>query len=450
MSAQRRVVHSQMLHAARIRAELGINDNVGHNVSFPHSFTRKLSHLDDIEGNSGYLKVDNSSNSALFFVFYKALGPDTQRPLVVWLNGGPGCSSLEGLFYGIGPFYIEGMQEKRREVTWLKDFHLLFIDQPVGTGLSYAESYGNLARDCKTIGRHFDHALQEFYSLDTFAWLRNVPVHLFGESYAGKYIPCIAKTILENQQQHHKFKISLSSLGIGNGWTHPPLQGSVLPRDAFFNSLIDTETRLELESLTKQVSKVLTQGNHQLAVKIDDMIVDMIIKNGGDVNMYNRRLIGQYVFGELDRYGVSSEFRMRYGIPTAIVFRDCDDMIYESMAQDMYVSEAETFEKLLEQLPILFYSGRDDLIVPTSGTEEMLSQFKWSGAQSFSKAPTTIWKGPNGKVYGKMKSAGNLWLALVDDAGHMVPMEKPASALDMVRRFIAKQRNWDSNNVKLS
>eukprot|EP01017_Pseudomicrothorax_dubius_P030996 TRINITY_DN3912_c0_g1_i5.p1 TRINITY_DN3912_c0_g1~~TRINITY_DN3912_c0_g1_i5.p1 ORF type:complete len:205 (-),score=40.34 TRINITY_DN3912_c0_g1_i5:174-788(-) len=202
----------------------------------------------------------------------------------------------------------------------------------------------------------------------------------------------------------------------------------------------------DLEKISKKVPKAVAKGDPATANGIDNIIINTISKSAGNVNVYNRRLYGQYGFKEILKYGASNEFRSRYRIPKEIVFRDCDDLVYETLADDMYVSEAETFEKLLEQLPILFYSGRDDMIVPSSGTEEMLSRFEWSGAENFTNTPMTIWKGPNGQVYGKMKSAGNLWFALVDEAGHMVPMEKPASALDLVRRFIAKQRNWSTYN----
>ncbi|EFJ20898.1 hypothetical protein SELMODRAFT_417974 [Selaginella moellendorffii] len=60
--------------------------------------------------DSGYLPIDESSESRLFYVYYEASKPDTEleiSPIMVWLNGGPGCSSLIGCFYELGPWILQ-------------------------------------------------------------------------------------------------------------------------------------------------------------------------------------------------------------------------------------------------------------------------------------------------------------------------------------------------------
>ena len=56
-------------------------------------------------------------------------------PLLLWLNGGPGCSSLFGLFTENGPYFVpSGLRPVSRNISWTKHFNMLYIDQPVGTG----------------------------------------------------------------------------------------------------------------------------------------------------------------------------------------------------------------------------------------------------------------------------------------------------------------------------
>lgn len=66
----------------------------------------------------------------------------TDRPLIIWLQGGPGSSSTGyGNFAELGPLDIN---LKERNYTWVKDVNVLFVDNPVGTGFSYVENSSQL------------------------------------------------------------------------------------------------------------------------------------------------------------------------------------------------------------------------------------------------------------------------------------------------------------------
>jgi vitellogenic carboxypeptidase-like protein len=57
--------------------------------------------------------------------------------VVLWLQGGPGATSLYGLFTENGPLVVETNQTlSTRQYSWSKTHNLIFIDNPVGTGLS--------------------------------------------------------------------------------------------------------------------------------------------------------------------------------------------------------------------------------------------------------------------------------------------------------------------------
>lgn len=93
---------------------------------------------DDIKSISGY--VDVSANEHIFFWFFEARNADpTTAPLTAWINGGPGTSSMVGLFQEIGPCSIDtDGNVVDNPYSWTNASNLLFIDQPVQTGFSYS------------------------------------------------------------------------------------------------------------------------------------------------------------------------------------------------------------------------------------------------------------------------------------------------------------------------
>ena len=95
---------------------------------------------DDIKSISGY--VDVSANQHIFFWFFEARNADpTTAPLTTWINGGPGASSMIGVFQEIGPCSIDGKGNVVDNIySWTNLSNVLFIDQPVQTGLSYSNT----------------------------------------------------------------------------------------------------------------------------------------------------------------------------------------------------------------------------------------------------------------------------------------------------------------------
>ncbi|KAG0423428.1 hypothetical protein HPB47_000787 [Ixodes persulcatus] len=104
-------------------------------------------------------------------------------PLILWLQGGPGSSSMIGLFTEHGPFVVDDDGNlKLREVTWTRRFSMLYVDNPVGTGFSFVEKNHGYARNQTDVGRDMLEALQQFFTL--FHELANNEFYVMGESYA--------------------------------------------------------------------------------------------------------------------------------------------------------------------------------------------------------------------------------------------------------------------------
>jgi carboxypeptidase C (cathepsin A) len=90
---------------------------------------------------SGYLDASKPGRQ-IHYIFVEANVTDSKAaPLTLWLNGGPGCSSLIGLLQEIGPYivgnsYQLGDQLNKNEYSWHKISNLLFLESPATVGFS--------------------------------------------------------------------------------------------------------------------------------------------------------------------------------------------------------------------------------------------------------------------------------------------------------------------------
>lgn len=92
------------------------------------------------------MAVDTENNGKLFFLHVESAKRGARNNTIIWLNGGPGCSSLDGAFMEIGPFRItEKLELQRNPGGWDATSNLLFVDQPVGTGFSFVNTGGLIA-----------------------------------------------------------------------------------------------------------------------------------------------------------------------------------------------------------------------------------------------------------------------------------------------------------------
>lgn len=116
-----------------------------------------------------------------------------ERPLVIWLQGGPGGSSTGfGNFAELGPL-DEDLNV--RNTSWDRDVNVLFVDNPVGTGYSYVDTFDALATTNRQIAEDFVEFLKGFYeALPSF---KQVPLYIFCESYGGKMTAEIALVLYQ-------------------------------------------------------------------------------------------------------------------------------------------------------------------------------------------------------------------------------------------------------------
>jgi cathepsin A (carboxypeptidase C) len=143
--------------------------------------------------------------------FFESRNDPENDPVVLWLNGGPGCSSLTGLFMELGPSWVNKQVDVDfNPYSWNANASVIFLDQPVNVGYSYSSSS---VSNTVAAGKDVYALLTLFFK--QFPEYTKQSFHIAGESYAGHYIPVFASEILS----HKKRNINLQSVLIGNGLT---------------------------------------------------------------------------------------------------------------------------------------------------------------------------------------------------------------------------------------
>jgi carboxypeptidase D len=147
------------------------------------------------ESYAGTLSIDSNQNNTnrLWFWFFPSDNPAASDEVTIWLNGGPGCSSLDGLLQENGPFSWQSgtYAPVQNPYSWVNLTNMIYIDQPVGTGFSPGVPVINSEKDVAT---QFLGFWKNFYNEFD---LIGKKVYITGESYAGQYIPYIASAMLD-------------------------------------------------------------------------------------------------------------------------------------------------------------------------------------------------------------------------------------------------------------
>ncbi|KAI0771695.1 alpha/beta-hydrolase [Trametes elegans] len=165
---------------------------------------------------SGLLPISSDPNETrkLFFWFFPPGPLGSLDDLIFWTNGGPGCSSLEGLLQENGPFSWSWGQAHptQNEFSWTNLSSLLYVEQPVGTGFSQGTPD---VKNEDQVAAEVVGFIQQF--LEVFKELQGKKLYVTGESYAGYYVPYITNYIFE-----HPKALNLSMTGI---WASDPVLG---------------------------------------------------------------------------------------------------------------------------------------------------------------------------------------------------------------------------------
>lgn len=168
------------------------------------------------ESYAGLLPISGAADETreLFFWFFPSTNPNCAEEVTIWLNGGPGCSSLSGLLTENGPFTWEAgtMAPVQNPYTWVNLTNMLWVEQPVGVG--YTQGVPNITNEVE-LGKEFVGFYQQF--VKAFG-IEGWDLYLTGESYAGYYVPYIADSFITADDPNIHLKgIAINDPIIGDG-----------------------------------------------------------------------------------------------------------------------------------------------------------------------------------------------------------------------------------------
>lgn len=360
-------------------------------------------------------------------------------PVVLWLQGGPGATSMFGLFMENGPFQVtKNKTLKMRKYSWNISHNLIYIDNPVGTGFSFTNDDQGYAVNETDVGRDVYTALVQFFQL--FPELQTNDFFVTGESYAGKYVPAVSHAIKDFNIKA-KLKINLKGLAIGNGLTDPGNQ--LMYGDYLYQlGLIDLNGRDAFHMYEKKGRDLIQQKKFEDAADVFDALLnnDFHSRPSLFMNLTGFNFYFNYLHtSDSDEETWMSEWIQQAETRRAIhvgnsSFQTENKKVEEHLKADIMQSLAVLVADLANHYKVLIYNGQLDIIVAYPLTENYLQNLKWSGAEKYKTAKRKIWRVGN-EIAGYTKTVDNLTEALVRNAGHMVPGDQPKWALDLITRF---------------
>lgn len=414
---------------------------------------------------AGYITVNETHGRALFYWFFEATEKPEKKPLLLWLNGGPGCSSIGyGEAEELGPFLSQkGKPElKLNKNSWNRAANLLFLESPVGVGFSYT----NTSKDIKELGD--TNTAQDSYNF-LVNWFKRFPqfkshdFYIAGESYAGHYVPQLSELIYDNNKMvPKKSYINFKGLMVGNALLDDETDQRGLVDYAYDHAVISDQLYDEIKSKCNFSIEHLPKDCNDALNKYFDVykIIDMyslyaptcvqsnstssrnlpVIRGAApklfsQIDGWHRKPAGydpcasDYTEVYLNRPDVQKALHANV---TKIPYRwtHCSDNI--TFWSDAPASILPIIKKLIDGgLRVWIFSGDTDGRIPVTATRYTLKKLGLKIIQDW-----TPWYTFHKQVGGWTVQYKGLMFVTVRGAGHQVPTFKPKQALQIVKHFL--------------
>ncbi|GLT48394.1 hypothetical protein SLA2020_220240 [Shorea laevis] len=387
---------------------------------------------------AGYITVDPNAGRALFYYFVESPENSCTNPLVLWLNGGPGCSSFgNGAMEELGPFRVnaDGRTLFLNPYAWNNVANMIFLESPAGVGFSYSNTTSD-----------YDHTGDNSTAIDAYAflvnWLERFPqyksrdFYITGESYAGHYVPQLAMTILTNNQYSNQTVINLKGIAIGNAliddttfmmgiydylWTHglnsDDTHNGILKYCDFVNWTYSEQCNNYEHNSGVEVGKI---DSYNIYAPLCRDPAKNIGKPGSIDNF--DPCTDNYVYNYLNTPEVQMAFNAK---PTKWDF--CSSFAWT----DSPMTILPIIQTLMSSgIRVWIYSGDTDSVVPVTSSRYAINTYNLP-----IKTPWRAWNTSN-EVGGYVEEYEGLTFVTVRGSGHKVPSYQPERSLTMFSSFL--------------
>ncbi|KAK9777183.1 putative Alpha/Beta hydrolase protein [Seiridium cardinale] len=443
----------------------------------------------NVKSFSGY--ADVAEGQHIFWWFFEARnGEPKELPVTVWINGGPGSSSMTGLFAELGPCGVDYFGNVyNNPYSWTNASNMLFIDQPSQVGFSYSQpvsayeengkitvlpnntcpdhignssSCGTYSKPDVTLTANstlsaapaFWKTLQGF--MDAFPQYASNDFNIATESYGGHYGPAFSAYI-ERQNDLNitgTKRIPLRTLLVGNGWFDPLIQ-----YQAFYNFTVSPGNTYDYLPYNASIETLLYDNTHGTGNCLDQLKdckmsgLDSVCAAADDFCMAQvediyHNILGRdaYDIRELDPDPFPYKFFVDY-LNTAEVqkaigaytnFSTYSNTVHQAFSSTgddaREVNAIEDIRFLLDRnITVALYAGDADFDCNWIGGEAVAEEV---GAPGFDRAGYTDLQTSDGTVHGQVKHAGRFSFTRIYESGHMVPFYQPLAALEIFERAI--------------
>lgn len=401
---------------------------------------------------SGYVLVDEDSGRHLFYWFFEAVEDPLSKPVVLWLQGGPGCSSIGfGMAEEIGPFHIkkDGKTLYLNPYSWNQVANILFLESPIGTGFSYSNILSDVLSngDRRTAADSLTFLLRWF---ERFPQFKGKDFYITGESYAGHYIPQLSQAIMKYNLDTSEKKINFKGYMVGNALT-----------DAYNDHLGVFEFMWVSGLISDQTYKQLNLFCHfqpflHLSEKCDNLL-DVVSEELGNIDIYS-----VFTPSCTAQFGSSSQLFKRWHAKigetydpctlnhTAVYFNlpevqkalhvdprkaprqweTCNRIIFNNW-KDSAISVLDIYRELINSVRIWVFSGDTDTVIPVTSTRYSINALNLSTI-----SPWRAWY-EDGQVGGWTQEYEGLTFVTVRGAGHEVPKFRPKQASTLFKSFLS-------------
>lgn len=414
---------------------------------------------------SGYLQT--RAGRFLHYWFVTSQRDPVNDPLVLWLNGGPGCSSLDGFLSENGPFHVndDGATLYENPFSWNKLANVLYIESPAGVGYSYSDDKNYATNDDQVADDNYK-ALQSFFA--KFPNFTANEFFIFGESYGGIYAPTLSLRVATGTA-----KINFTGFAVGNGLSSFALNDQSLIYFGYYHGLFGEDLWRDLNinccdkgscdfynstSATCQVMVnkafgiVYNIGLNEYALYLNceggsrshkgyERTMSHLFKNyRKHTHKFSDAVKSFMSLGEVPPCINSTaqknwlnrgDVRKALHIPDILPPWDiCSDEVGGQYTV-LYSTMKDVYLKLLSLgLRALVYNGDTDMACNFLGDQWFVESL---GIEATSKYRSWI---DEDQIAGFYQQFGNITFLTVKGAGHMVPQWAPGPALHMFQSFI--------------